>query len=342
MKSDEAAKEWQRKVIEISNHIEKGKEKEIAIFYSYAHNDKSIRDDLDKHLSSLKRRGLIVAWYDGEILPGKAWEKEIIEHLDGADIILLLISSDFIASEYCWGIEMERAMERHKAQEASIIPIILRPTNWDKLPFSKLQALPSGAEPITKWENKDEAFLNITKGIEKVVNELLGNTQHKEFQRKQKKLLEIILLTDQILDSFNHSLLENQGALIPFLQNPNDRDISAQALSTLYEYQRDRDHFGDWIARLEYFANNDEFNDISQIIKEALTIVKRFHTIFYSQGGDLYHKVKREVYLALADGEVNSQNSELQLMVNDYLETLRGLVEEFGAIHGRLRTYSYD
>jgi len=148
----------------------------IEIFYSYAHEDEPLRQELEKHLTLLKQQGLISGWHDRSISAGTEWANEIDTHLNTAHIILLLISASFLASNYCYHIEMKRALERHAAGEARVIPIIVRPVNWETEPsLSKLQALPTGAKPVTTWPNPptyDEAFLDIEKGIRKVVLEL--------------------------------------------------------------------------------------------------------------------------------------------------------------------------
>ena len=119
-----------------------------TIFFSYSHKDEELRDELTKHLSILERNGVISGWHDRRIAPGEEWANEIDEWMDTAQVILLLISSDFIASDYCWNIEVKRAMERHEAGEPCVIPIILRPVNWSSAPFGKLQALPQNAKPV--------------------------------------------------------------------------------------------------------------------------------------------------------------------------------------------------
>lgn len=123
----------------------------LEIFFSYAHADEPLRDKLEGHLSAMKREGLITSWHDRRILAGEPWAERIDAHLDTADIILLLISADFIASDYCYGIELNRAMERDSHKEARVVPIILRPCDWSRLPFASLQALPTHARPVTNW-----------------------------------------------------------------------------------------------------------------------------------------------------------------------------------------------
>ena len=141
----------------------------IKIFYSYAHEDELLRNELEKHLSLLKRQGRIDEWYDRNISAGAEWAQEIDTRLNTASIILLLISPDFMSSEYCYSIEMTRALERHNAREARVIPIILRPVDWQSAPFGKLQALPPEGTPITSWANRDEAFLEVTRGIRQAI-----------------------------------------------------------------------------------------------------------------------------------------------------------------------------
>ncbi|MGZ3609359.1 MAG: protein kinase domain-containing protein [Ktedonobacteraceae bacterium] len=144
----------------------------INVFFSYSHKDKKLRSELEKYLNHLKRQQLIVGWYDGEIEAGKEWEQEIHQHLNEAHIILLLISQDFMVSDYCYDIEMQKALERHETGKAHVIPIILRPAIWESSPIGKLQALPTGAKPIVMWSNKELAFMDVAKGIQKAIDKL--------------------------------------------------------------------------------------------------------------------------------------------------------------------------
>ncbi|MEH2242289.1 toll/interleukin-1 receptor domain-containing protein [Nostoc sp.] len=102
----------------------------LKLFFSYSHKDKALRDELAKHLSTLRRQGVISSWHDHKILPGEEWDHQINDNLNTADIILLLVSSDFIASDYCWDIEVNKAIERHNAKEARVIPVILGSVDW--------------------------------------------------------------------------------------------------------------------------------------------------------------------------------------------------------------------
>ncbi len=144
----------------------------IDVFFSYAHEDEELRNELTKHLKLLERQGVISAWYDRDITAGEEWKPKILEKLNQSQLILLLISADFLASDFCWGVELQRAMERHEAKEARVIPIILREVDWKGAPFGKLQALPKNAEPVTNWSNRDQAFANIARGIRRAVEDL--------------------------------------------------------------------------------------------------------------------------------------------------------------------------
>ncbi|AUT01518.1 hypothetical protein CLI64_14595 [Nostoc sp. CENA543] len=144
----------------------------VKVFFSYSHKDETLRDELATHLSTMKRQGVIEAWHDRAIIAGSNWADAIDDNLNIADIVLLLVSANFLASDYCYDKEMMRAMERHEHKEARVIPIILKPVDWNDTPFSKLQALPKNAKPVTTWANQDEAFLDIATGIRRVAEEI--------------------------------------------------------------------------------------------------------------------------------------------------------------------------
>lgn len=138
---------------------------------SYSHKDEALRDELEIHLAMLKRQGLISTWHDRKILPGDEFGNEIDENLEDSDIVLLLVSPYFIASDYCYDIEMKLALERHKNGESRVIPIILEHCDWHPAPFGKLLALPKDGNPVTEYPNQNKAFAEIAKGIRRVINE---------------------------------------------------------------------------------------------------------------------------------------------------------------------------
>jgi hypothetical protein len=147
----------------------------VKIFYCYAHEDERLLNQLKSHLRPLQRQGLIDVWHDRDISAGVEWEQEISKHLNEAEIILLLVSPDFMNSDYCSSIEMKKALERHNRKEAYVIPIILRPIYWQGL-LGHLQALPADAKPIVDryWHTVDEALYNVAEGIRKLVDAFLS------------------------------------------------------------------------------------------------------------------------------------------------------------------------
>jgi internalin A len=139
------------------------------IFVSYSRKDKRYRQQLDINLVPLRRNGLISVWHDRVILPGQEWDPEIDKHLESADIVLVLVSPDFLASEYAYGREMSRALERHQSEETIVVPIILRPSDWQHSPLAALQALPGDGRPISSWPNRDQAWLDVVEGLRRLI-----------------------------------------------------------------------------------------------------------------------------------------------------------------------------
>jgi len=146
----------------------------LNIFLSYAHEDEAMKAQLDKNLIMLKRSDKVNVWQDRKIMAGSEWDASIAKELAEADIILLLISVDFNNSQYIWDKELKIALERHEKKEARVIPVILRTCEWNEMPYAKLQALPTGAKPITSFTNADEAYTDVARGIRMVVDHMLS------------------------------------------------------------------------------------------------------------------------------------------------------------------------
>ncbi|MCX5654704.1 MAG: toll/interleukin-1 receptor domain-containing protein [Planctomycetota bacterium] len=155
----------------------------LRLFYCYSHKDEYLRNQLETHLKLLERQNLILPWHDRKISGGKGWEGQIDENLEQADIILLLISADFLASNYCYDVEMTCAIERHDLGEARVIPVILRDVVWTSAPFGKLQALPMDGRPVRKWPDRDTAWRNVAEGIERVIREILESRNGRSYAR---------------------------------------------------------------------------------------------------------------------------------------------------------------
>jgi hypothetical protein len=156
---------------DLEREIGRGREP-LPIFFCYAHEDEELLNELKKHLRPLQQLRLIDIWYDRDIQAGVEWEEEVKSHLHKAKIIFLLVSADFMASDYCQGIEMKQALERHNRHEACVIPLILRPTHWHDL-LGHLQALPMDAKPVIdrSWHNQDEAWYDVVAGIRRIVDD---------------------------------------------------------------------------------------------------------------------------------------------------------------------------
>ncbi len=141
----------------------------ISLVFSYSHVDEELRNELEKHLSPLKRMGKITTWHDRRIDPGQEFEHQIDHYFSEADIILLLISSDFIGSDYCYQVEMTNAMERHKRGEVVVIPVILRECAWHQLPFGSIMAATIDGKPIIKFASHDEGYVQVVDAVSRAI-----------------------------------------------------------------------------------------------------------------------------------------------------------------------------
>ena len=144
----------------------------VRIFISYAHEDEALKNELDKYLKVLRRSGKIAVWQDRQLLAGDEWNATILRELAQANLILLLVSVDFNASDFIWDKELAAAMQRHDDGTARVVPIILRPCQWSSLPYAKLQALPRNARPVTDHPDRDAAFTEIATEIERLVDQM--------------------------------------------------------------------------------------------------------------------------------------------------------------------------
>ena len=183
----------------------------LQLFFSYSHKDEALRDELANHLSTLTWQGVISNWHDRKILPGDEWDHQINDNLNTADIILLLVSSDFIASSYCWDVEVTTAIERHNTGKARVIPVILRRVDWSDTPFAKLQFLPKNAEPVTSWTNRDEAFTNVAQGIRAAAQQLKEERQQKlTLARKEAAIAKYRQLVEEFASDGEISFVESE------------------------------------------------------------------------------------------------------------------------------------
>lgn len=153
-----------------------------TLVFSYSHADEALRNELEKHLSPLKRMGKITTWHDRRIVPGQEFEHQIDHYFSQADIILLLVSSDFIASDYCYQVEMTNALERHNRGEAVVIPVILRECAWKMLPFGRILAATVDGKPIDKFASHDEGYVQVVDAVSRAIANLEAKKPHQATQ----------------------------------------------------------------------------------------------------------------------------------------------------------------
>src|SRR5215212_4064088 len=172
--------------------------KSVRAFTSYSHRDEEYLNDLRIWLRGLERQGIIHWWHDREIPPGWEWEEAIDRNLRTAEVILLLVTPDFMGSDYVHENEIVQAVERHERGEARVIPIIVRPADWEWASFGKLQALPKDAKPITTWLNRDEAWLDVVRGVRIAVEELLVDRPRRVAKERYRKAVEKIWVDKRV------------------------------------------------------------------------------------------------------------------------------------------------
>lgn len=224
------------------------------LFFSYSHKDEALRDELQTHLTALQRQGILEMWHDRRIGAGKEFNNEISQHLEKADIILLLISPDFIASDYINDVELKRAMERHENGEARVIPVILRPCSWKRLRFGKLLATPTDGVPVTKFPTLDDAFLEVTEAISEAAEEL-----------------------GTVGDTATEAPAVSQREVTRARQSPARQDIRSANLKTKKQFSdHEKDQFLD--DAFEYIANYFE-NSLSELKKRNPEIETRFKRV---------------------------------------------------------------
>jgi hypothetical protein len=141
------------------------KAERLRVFVSYSHVDKELKDQFVRHLRPLEHENLIEVWVDHQIPAGDDWDKEIAKKLSQADIVLTLVSIDFINSKYCYDVELEKALEREASGEVKVIPVIARSCLWTKSPLGRLKALPTDGKAVTTWHDIDEALTVVASGV---------------------------------------------------------------------------------------------------------------------------------------------------------------------------------
>lgn len=155
------------------------------VFFSYSHKDEDLRKELEIHLALLRRQGIVSSWHDRRITAGSDLNKTVSAELESSQIILLLVSAHFLASDYCYEKEMARALEKHKKGSATVIPVILHPCDWHSAPFGNLRATPTDGKPISMFANQQEAFAIVAKDVREVAQSLPASEPNRDENSKQ-------------------------------------------------------------------------------------------------------------------------------------------------------------
>lgn len=300
-----------------------------TVFFSYSHADEDLRDQLEKQLAMLKRQGVIETWHDRRIGAGQELGQVIDDHINSDDIILLLVSPDFIASDYCYDIEMKRAMERHEAGEAIVIPVILRACDWHHAPFGKLLGTPKDGKPVTQWPDRDEAFLQVARSVRDAAGRISGSQAPATVKNPSPKAT------------------VRQSDASQSITSPRSSNLRLSKTFT----QRDKDHFKaetfEYIARYfenslaELQARNPGFEGVFRRVD-----ANRFFATIYKDGKDV---ARATIYMGGMLGGINylqgetdssnSSNESLSVQADDQMLFLTSIgMSSFGREHDRKLT----
>lgn len=173
----------------------------IEIFIAYSHQDLKFKNELKKFLRPLLNTGQAVVWDDHDIEAGQDWEAEIKKRLYGAEILLLLVSPDSLASDYFYGREVAVSLERHERGEAVVVPVILRPCHWNITSIKKIEVLPDKAKPVTTWASQDEAFTDIAHNIGAMVERRQElRSRQSELEAARQRYVAAVEAANQLFD----------------------------------------------------------------------------------------------------------------------------------------------
>lgn len=297
-----------------------------TVFFSYSHADEDLRDQLEKQLAMLKRQGVIETWHDRRIGAGQELGQVIDDHINSDDIILLLVSPDFIASDYCYDIEMKRVMERHEAGEAIVIPVILRACDWHHAPFGKLLGTPKDGKPVTQWPDRDEAFLQVARSVRDAAGRISGSQAPATVKNPSPKAT---VRQSDASQSTTSPRSSNLRLSKTFTQRDKDR-FKAETFEYIARY------FENSLAELQ--ARNPGFEGVFRRVD-----ANRFFATIYKDGKDV---ARATVYMGgmlgginYLQGESNSSNSSnesLSVGTGDQMLFLTSMgMSSFGREHDR-------
>jgi hypothetical protein len=314
----------------------------IEVFCCYSRDDEVYLRKLEIHLSLLQRQGLISFWYDRLIIPGDNWVNAIDTHLETASLILLLVSANFLASDYCYSVEMTRALERQDKGDARVVPILVSPVDWSEAPFAHLQALPTDAKPITTWRPQNRALADIATGIRRVIKDLANGTlppplsgdiaaKIREYQNIRNDHAGIVLRAMKLL-------------ALAGIKNQTEERIQ-QVCANMFDDELLRDNRETWQKTIDYLIEREFLTERHHEGSDKLSLAIHQDTYFDKviidypvpkQPHQLERDVKRllEVFVVLKDAEflvelctgllVATDFKEIALAAADYAFSFQG------------------
>ncbi len=242
----------------------------VKVFFSYSHSDETDRNELETHLAILKRQGLIETWYDRRILAGKGLSKEIDQNLLGSNLVLLLTSPDFLASDYCYSNEMQKALEMRRQGLVWVIPIILEHCDWKNTPLKDLLACPQDGKPVSDYPNPNKAYNEIVQDIRRVIDEI---------SQKQTKATKPLSKKSYVTtESISKSIV---------VDNVRSSNLRIKKKFTDYEKDAFQKNAFEYIAK--YFNNSlEELKTRNPDIKYMFEKeANRFYTTIYRSGSEI-------------------------------------------------------
>lgn len=244
-----------------------------VVFISYSHADTAYRDQLQKHLASLRRQNLVEAWHDGQILAGDELDPVISRNLERADVILLLVSSDFINSDYCYSREMTRAFERHATGDARVIPVIVRPCDWQQPPISTVLATPRDGKPIASWSNIDEAFTDVAKQVRTAVETMNARSN------ERTEIAFSVASTETIVENVNShtatgSSASTSAASVHFANVVSTKNLTSRIFTEFSDFDRDEFSHSSFEKIARYFQSS-----LINLVKNNQGIRERFERV---------------------------------------------------------------
>lgn len=278
----------------------------VTVFVSYSQNDQKLVDELSKHLKGLEKEGLIQAWNSREIEAGLNLEDENSQRIDLADIILLLISSDFICSDYYDGQHLQEIVRRHEEESIRVIPIILRPYDWQAgTPFSNLSHLPSGEDAITEWLNQDAAFRSVSQGIRSVVQEIKKRRFHEKLER-YRKAYEKAIRKEFPISKLTRSLLQEDERL-------SDTDVEDIEYSI-------NNNYSDFLRKYQNFISI--IGNKNYVLWEVVHILNKKHVELNLQGDLNIERIEKPI--------LEQKEEEYEGIKATYENSFRKALEEHG------------